>query len=88
MRNFLDIFLKKFSIGREKDTIFVGWLLQRKQMLLPDMFDSSGGPPGKYCHTGTGPSAHTSHSPSALKAKKPFSIKMFKPVRHRNMNIQ
>jgi hypothetical protein len=44
--------------------------LQRKQMLLPDMFDSSGGPPGKYCHTGTGPSAHTYHSPSALKVKK------------------
>jgi hypothetical protein len=40
------------------------------EMILPDMFDSSGGPPGKYCHTGTGPSAHTYHSPSGLQEKK------------------
>jgi hypothetical protein len=38
-------------------------------MLLPDMFDSSGGPPGKYCHTGIGPSAHIYHNPSGLKIK-------------------
>ncbi len=67
-----------FSFRRVKDTIFrltsrlsrSDWQVQRKQMSLPDMFDSSGGPPGKYCHTGTGPSAHTYHNPSGLKTIK------------------
>jgi hypothetical protein len=49
--------------------------LQRKQMLLPDMFDSSGGLPEKYCHTGTGPSARTYHNPSGLKDKRPRQLK-------------